>query len=286
MLIDSSYEGTEMELTIKSKVKLNNDVEIAVLGFGTLNMHGETAQNAILWAFEAGYRHLDTAKAYGNEIDVGKAARKSDLSREEVFGTTKLWNDDHGYDEALRAIDTSLKNLGLSYVDLYLIHWPVSGRRVETWKAMEKILKDGKARSIGVSNFTIRHLEELLAEADVVPAVNQIEFTPYLYQKELQGYCEGKGIRIEAWSPLTRGKRLGDPKLVAIAKRYGKSSAQILIRWGLQRGAIVIPKSERRERIIENSQVFDFNISDEDMRKLDGFDENLRTSGWDPDSFL
>lgn len=275
-----------MELTIKSKVKLNNGVEIPVLGFGTLRMQGEIALKAISWAFEAGYRHLDTAKAYGNESEVGDAVKRSGLPREEVFVTTKLWNDDHGYDNALRAMDTSLKNLKLGYVDLYLIHWPISGRRVETWKAMEKILKDGKARSIGVSNFTIRHLEELLREADVVPAVNQIEFTPYLYQRELHRYCEGKGIRIEAWSPLTRGTKLGDHKLVEIARRYGKSPAQILIRWGLQHDAIVIPKSASRERIVENSQVFDFSISEEDMRRLDGFNEDLRTSGWDPESFL
>jgi len=273
-----------MRLTLRSKIKLNNSVEIPILGFGTLHIQGETAQNAVLWALETGYGHIDTAKAYGNESDVGKAVRKSGLPRDEVFVTTKLWNDEHGYDNALKAIDRSLKNLKLDYVDLYLVHWPVSGRRVETWKAMETILKDGKARSIGVSNFTVRHLEELLAEADVVPAINQIEFTPYLYQRELQRYCEGKGIKTEAWSPLTHGVKLSDPKLVEIANHYGRSSAQILIRWGLQHDAIVIPKSAHKERIIENSKVFDFSISDEDMRKLDSFNENLRTSGWDPES--
>ena len=273
-----------MGLSIKSKIKLNNGVEVPVLGFGTLHAQGEIAQKAMIWAYEAGYRHMDTAKAYGNESDVGKAFKKCGLPREEVFITTKLWNDDHGYDTALKAIDTSLRNLGLDYVDLYLIHWPVSGRRVETWKAMERILKDGKAQAIGVSNFTIRHLEELLKEAETVPAVNQIEYTPYLYQKRLQEYCEGKGIKIEAWSPLTRGIKLDDPKLVEVARRYDKSPAQILIRWGLQHGVISIPKSVHRERIIENAQVFDFDISEGDMRRLDNFNENLRTSGWDPES--
>jgi len=201
-----------MEFTLESKFKLSNGVEIPILGFGTLHIQGETCQNAVLWALEAGYRHIDTAKAYGNESDVGKGFKKSGIPRDEVFVTTKLWNDDHGYDNALMAIDRSLENLELDYVDLYLVHWPVSGRHVETWKAMEKILEDGKARAIGVSNFTIRHIEELLAETEIVPAVNQIEFTPYLYQKELQEYCEGKGIKIEAWSPLTHGKKLGDSK--------------------------------------------------------------------------
>jgi len=169
-------------------------------------------------------------------------------------------------------------------VDLYLVHWPVSGRRVETWKAMEKILKDGKARAIGVSNFTIRHLEELLPKAEIVPAVNQVEFAPYIYPKKLQDYCEARGIRIEAWAPLTRGLKFDDPRLAGIAKHYGKTPAQVLIRWGLQRGIISIPKSAHKERIIENSKVFDFNISDKDMERLDGFNENLRTSGWDPES--
>jgi diketogulonate reductase-like aldo/keto reductase len=271
-----------MNPELEGKVALNNGVEIPVLGLGTLHAHGEAVQNAIMWALEAGYRHIDTAKAYRNERDVGIGVQRSGLPRDEVFITTKLWNDDHGYDNTLAAIDQSLKNLGVDFVDLYLVHWPMSGRRVETWKAMEKILAEGKARAIGVSNFTIRHIEELLAETEVVPAVNQIEFTPYLYQKELQEYCEGKGIKIEAWSPLTSTVKLRDPKLVTIAAKYGRSPAQILIRWSLQQEAIVIPKSVHKERIIENAQVFDFTITREDMDQLNGFHEDLRTSGWDP----
>lgn len=274
-----------MTLQLNSKIRLNNGVEIPVIGFGTLKMKGDVVQNAVMWALEVGYRHVDTAKIYGNEVGVGKGLKRSSLPRQEVFVTTKLWNDDHGYDNTLKAIDRNLENLGLSYVDLYLVHWPVSGRRVETWKAMVKILKDGKARGIGVSNFTITHLEELLAETEIVPAVNQIEFTPYNYQKGLQEYCERKGIKIEAWGPLSRGNLLGDPKLVEFAKGYDKSTAQILLRWGLQHGVIVLPKSANRERIIENTKVFDFNIAEKDMEILDGFNENLSFGIYDPNSF-
>jgi len=273
-----------MELALESKIRLNNGVEIPVLGLGTSNASGEGAVNAVMCALEAGYRHIDTAKLYKNESEVGEGVRRSGVPRDEVFITTKLWNDDHGYDNALKAIDVSLRNLEMNYVDLYLVHWPVSGRRTETWRAMEKILKDGKARAIGVGNFTIRHLEELLPEAGIVPAVNQVEFTPYLYQKRLQDYCEARGIRIEAWAPLTRGLKLNDPRLVEVARRYEKTPAQVLIRWGLQKGTISIPKSARRERIIENSQVFDFSISSRDMERLDGFNENLRTLGLNPES--
>ena len=225
---------------------------------------------------------MDTAKAYGNESSVGKAIKRCGIPREDVFIMTKLWNDDHGYENALKAIDRSLERLRLDYVDLYLVHWSVSGRRVKTWRAMEKILNDGKALAIGVSNYTVRHIEEHLTDAEVILVVNQIEFTPYLYQKGLQEYCEGKDIKIEAWSPLTHRMKLNDAKLVEIANKYGKSPAQILIHWGLQHNVIVIPKFVRKERIIENSQVFDFSISRKDLDKLDGFNEDLRTSGWDP----
>jgi len=273
-----------MELALESKIGLNNGVEIPVLGLGTSHACGEAAVRAVMCALEVGYRHIDTAKLYSNECEVGEGVKRSGIPRDEVFITTKLWDDDHGYDNALKAIDISLRNLGTNYVDLYLVHWPVPGRRIETWRAMEKILKDGKARAIGVGNFTIRHLEELLPRAEIVPAVNQVEFTPYIYQKRLQDYCEARGIRIEAWAPLTRGLKLGDPRLEEVAKHYEKTPAQVLIRWGLQKGAISIPKSERKERIVENSRVFDFSISDKDMRTLDDFNENLRTLKRDPNS--
>jgi methylglyoxal/glyoxal reductase len=271
-----------MTLTVKSAVTLNNGVEMPRLGLGVYQAGpGKEAQQAVLWALEAGYRHIDTAKLYGNEADVGIAVRQSGLSREEVFITTKLWNSDHGYDRAIAAFHKSQQKLGLQYIDLYLIHWPVSSLRYESWQALETLLEEGKCRAIGVSNYTIQHLEELLAKANVMPAINQVEFSPYLYQKELLDYCNAHGIQLEAYSPLTKGRQLQDPKLVAIAQKYSKSTAQILIRWALQHDLVVIPKSSKRAHIYDNADVFDFNISQEDMDQLDTFDVNLHTS-WDP----
>jgi diketogulonate reductase-like aldo/keto reductase len=269
-------------MTIHSTITLNNGVAIPLLGLGTLHGHGSALAQAMALAFELGYRHFDTAKAYGNEQAVGAAIRDRGLPRDEVFVTTKLWNTDHGYDQTLTAIEDSLQRLGLTYVDLYLVHWPVSGQRSETWRAMETLYRRGKARAIGVSNFTERHLTDLLAAADIVPAVNQIEFTPYLYQQGLQRFCEQRGIRIEAWSPLTRGTRLGDPRVIAIADRYGKTPAQVLLRWGLQHDVIEIPKAVSPPHLRENADIFDFTISPVDMTTLDGLDEGLRTGGWDP----
>lgn len=270
------------ELSLESTVKLNNGVEMPVFGLGTYQAgRGEETRKAVGAALEAGYRLLDTAAIYGNERDVGIAIKESGIPREEIFVTTKLWNSDHGYEPALSAFEASLKRMGLSYVDLYLIHWPVRGLRKESWKALEALLEKGKCRTIGVSNYMERHLMELLSDSSVVPAVNQVEFHPYLYLKELSEFCRSKGILLEAYSPLTQGEMLDDPKLVKLAARYSKTPAQILIRWSLQRRAIVIPKSSRKEKIIENADVFDFSISDEDMRILDSFNENMRTS-WDP----
>ena len=271
-----------MSLTISSTVCLNNGVAIPLFGLGTLHGHGQELAQAMAVAFELGYRHIDTAKAYGNEVGVGEAIRASGLPREEVFVTTKLWNTDHGYDEALAAIDGSLQRLGLAYVDLYLVHWPVSGQRPATWRGMETLYGAGKARAIGVSNYTERHLTELLATADIVPAVNQIEYTPYLYQQGLQRFCESRGIRIEAWSPVTRGAKFEDPRLRAIAAAYGKTPAQLLLRWGLQHNVIEIPKSVTPAHLAENAAIFDFAISEADMVALDALDEGLRTGGWDP----
>jgi diketogulonate reductase-like aldo/keto reductase len=264
---------------------------------------GAACETAVLAALEAGYRHIDTAAMYGNEKSVGAAIRSSAIPREQIFVTTKLWNSDHG--NPGRALEMSLRQLNLDYVDLYLIHYPVRERR-QSWRALEALRTQGKARSIGVSNFTIRHLTELLADTKTVPAVNQVEFHPYLYQRELLEFCDNAGIVLEAYSPLTKGARLKDSKLVAIARKYSnteppqaapawrlplvdrlsgrretKSAAQILIRWALQHGLVVIPKSADRRRIFENADVFDFEISAEDMRILDGFNENLRTC-WDP----
>jgi diketogulonate reductase-like aldo/keto reductase len=270
------------KIGINTKVKLNNGVEMPIFGLGTyLTRRGKETQNAVLYALEAGYRLIDTASMYGNEEDVGEAVRKSGIPREEIFVTTKLWNSDHGYDAATIAGKRSLKSLGLSYIDLYLIHWPVEGLRNETWKAMERLLREGKCRAIGVSNYMIWHLEELLGNSPTIPAVNQVEFSPYLYQKKLLEFCRAHDIQLEAYSPLTKGQKLNDPKLVVMSSRYSKSPTQILIRWALQHEVVVIPKSARKEKIYENADVFDFTISSEDMKVLDSFDESLRTS-WDP----
>ncbi|HEX2866412.1 MAG TPA: aldo/keto reductase [Ignavibacteriales bacterium] len=271
-----------MKLTINDKAKLNNGVDIPYFGLGVyLSPPGEETYNAVRWALEAGYRHIDTAAFYKNEHDVGRAVKDSHIPREEIFVTTKLWNDDHGYDRTLRAFDESLRKLGFDYVDLYLIHWPVSGLRNDSWRALEAIYKDGRSRAIGVSNYTTSHLKELLNSCKVVPAVNQVEFSPFLYQKGLLKFCRENNVELEAYSPLSRASKLNDPRLKEIAVRYGKTPAQIMIRWALEHKIVVIPKSVHKERIYENADVFDFEISEADMQRLDSLDENYRVA-WDP----
>ncbi|HZD13192.1 MAG TPA: aldo/keto reductase [Candidatus Binatus sp.] len=267
---------------ISSRARLNSGVEMPWLGLGVYGIpKGHATQKAVKTALEVGYRLVDTARLYGNEEDVGIAVRQSGIARDEIFVTTKLWNTDHGYDSTLRAFQESLRRLNLDYIDLYLIHWPEPGLRSETWKAMIRILKQGKCRSIGVSNYTTRHLDELFSESDVIPDVNQVEFHPFLYQEKLLEYCRKNRIQLEAYSPLAKGHRLDDPKIRELAQKHRKTSAQILIRWSLQHQVVAIPKSSKRERIIENSQVFDFQLSTEEMRKLDSLTQALRTS-WDP----
>lgn len=269
-------------LSLESKVKLNNGVEMPVLGLGVYQSPpGQVTQRAVSAALDIGYRHIDTARIYDNESDVGKALKQTKVSRDEIFVTTKLWNSDQGYESTLRGCNESLRRLGVSSLDLYLIHWPVPKLRNESWKAMTELLKQGKCRSIGVSNFTIDHLEAHLKRTDIVPAVNQVEFHPFLHQKKLMEYCRNKGIQLEAYAPLTRGERLDDPVILEVAQKYAKTPAQVLIRWSLQHGIVVIPKSVKPERIRENGRVFDFNISDGVMRKLDSLNEDLRTC-WDP----
>ena len=266
-------------MDINTTAKLNNNVEIPMLGLGTWESHsGKKAENAVQWAIEAGYRHIDTAKIYGNEESIGNAIKKSAIPRNELFITTKLWNADHKDPEG--AFNDSLRRLQLDYVDLYLMHYPVP-ERIESWKILEKLYKESKCKTIGVSNFTVRHLKEFLDSAEITPAINQVEFTPFLYQQELLEFCRKKGIQLEAYSPLTRGKKLKDPRLVAIADNYGKLPAQVMIRWALQHKVVVIPKSVNKERIQQNADVFDFEISNEDMKKLDSFNENLRFC-WNP----
>ncbi len=269
-------------LNIQSTVKLNNDVRMPILGLGVYQSPpGRVTRNAVNFALRVGYRHVDTARIYGDEADVGEADRESGVPRGDLFVTTKLWNSDQGYDSTLRACEASLKRLGLDYLDLYLVHFPVPDLRKETWRAMETLLEKGRCRAIGVSNFTLRHLEELIEESHVIPSVNQVEFHPFLYQKELLKYCQRKGIQVEAYSPLARGERLKHPRIISLATRYSKTPAQLMIRWGIQHGLVVIPKSTREERIRENSHVFDFDISDDDMRSLDSLNEDLRLN-WDP----
>jgi len=271
-----------MGLTIQSRVKLNNGVEMPQFGLGVWQIPaGAPTRRAVSAALETGYRLIDTAKFYGNEADVGAAVRDSGIPKDEVFITTKLWNDDHGYETALAAFEASRKRLGFPTVDLYLIHWPVPGLRRETWRAFERIVREGKARAIGVSNYMVPHLEELLASAEVVPAVNQIELSPFLYPRDVVEFCERHKIAVEAYSPLTKGHRLRDPRLGGIAQKYRKSVPQVLIRWGLQHGFIEIPKSAKPEHIKENADVFDFEIRAEDMRTLDSLGEGLHMA-WDP----
>lgn len=268
-------------------ITLNNNVTMPQVGLGVWQVPDDEAEKVVATALDCGYRSIDTAKLYRNEEGVGRALRASGIPREELFVTTKLWNDEHGYDKALRAFDAGVRRLGLEVLDLYLIHWPAlkQGRYVETWKALEKLYADGRVRAIGVSNFTVEALERLFAETGVIPAVNQIELHPWLSQRELRGLHAQHGVATEAWSPLGQGRGLLDlPVLSEIGARYGKSPAQVVLRWHLQLGNIVIPKSVTPARIRENIEVFDFTLSPEDMAAINALDEGRRL-GPDPATF-
>jgi diketogulonate reductase-like aldo/keto reductase len=265
-------------------VRLNTGTSIPQVGLGVWQSpKGATTQNAVRAALRLGYGHVDTARIYGNERDVGEGIRASGLPREQVFVTTKLWNEDQGYDSALRAFDASLERLGLDYVDLYLIHWPVTGRRLDSWRALEHIFAERRARAIGVSNFLVPHLDELLAHAKVVPAVNQIEVHPFLQHTETRALCGEKGIVVEAYSPLTHGERMSDPTVTQVAEKVKRTNAQVLLRWGIQHGMVVLPKSVNEGRIAENVAVFDFELDVASMRMLDALEAGAAT-GWDPRS--
>lgn len=269
---------------INTKITLNDGNEIPQLGLGVFRAtQGKMTVDAVLAAFAAGYRHIDTASIYQNEESVGMAIRESGLPREEIFVTTKLWRDDHGFDAAQKAVKVSLDKLGLDYIDLYLSHWPTVGLRLDAWRSMEKMVADGLAKSIGVSNYMIHHLEELLSHCETVPSVNQLELSPYnyLHRKPVIDFCKQKNIVLEAYSPLTKGKKLNDFNLVSIANALGKSSAQLLIRWAIQMGFVVLPKSTNAVRIASNADVFDFELSEAQMVKLESLNEDLVT-GWDP----
>ncbi|WP_030937333.1 aldo/keto reductase [Streptomyces sp. NRRL S-646] len=267
-------------------VTLNTGVEIPQLGFGVFQVPDAETAAAVSAALEAGYRSIDTAAVYGNETGVGAALASSGINRRELFVTTKLWNADQGYDATLRAFEASLDKLGLDYVDLYLIHWPTPARDLyrESWQAIEKLAADGRIRAAGVSNFQPGHLRRLLEGSALVPAVNQIELHPGLQQRELRARHADLGIATEAWSPLAQGAVLGERALTEIAERHGKSPAQVVLRWHLQLGNVVIPKSVTPARIRENIDVFDFALGDEEMTAIAALDRGLRT-GPDPDTF-
>lgn len=256
--------------------RLNNGIEMPLLGLGTYNMYGEEAETAVLQALTIGYRLIDTAAMYGNETEVGRAIRKSGVDRSEIFLTTKVNNNDQGYDSTLRAFDLSLEKLDCEYIDLYLVHWPIRGKRKETWKALEKIYKEGIVKAIGVANYLIPFLRELADYASIVPAVNQVEFSPYLYLSDLLDYCRSNKIQIQAYSPLVRGKKMKDPLLLQLARKYNKTPAQIILRWDLQLGVSPVPKSVSQPRLQENFELFDFNLSEEDMNAMAHLNENLR----------
>jgi methylglyoxal/glyoxal reductase len=267
--------------------RLNQGPVIPAVGLGVFQVEpGAVTQQAVRWALEAGYRHIDTAKLYGNEADVGEAVRASGLPRPEVFVTTKLWHADQGFEEALAACRASLGRLGLAYIDLYLIHWPAAPSpeaRLGSWRALERLQTEGTCRAIGVSNYTVRHLEEIRAHSDVVPAVNQIEMHPFVYDPDLLAYCARRGIRVAAYSPLTRGRQLEHPGIADVARAHGRSPAQTLLRWGLQHEVVVLPRSTQEARIQENARLFDFSLTDAEMTRLDGLRDGTRVTNWNPE---
>jgi 2,5-diketo-D-gluconate reductase A len=268
-------------------ITLNNGVEIPQLGFGVYQVKPEETAQAVQTALEVGYRHIDTAEMYGNEAGVGEGIRNSGIPREEVFVTSKLNNGFHAHDDALKAFDGTLEALGSDYVDLFLIHWPLPGidvDYVETWKALEEIYRSGRAKSIGVSNFNAHHLRKLFSETEVRPAVNQIEVHPYLAQDDLRAFDADHEIATEAWSPIAQGKVLDDPTILRVAERHGKTPAQVTLRWHVQRGDIVVPKSVTRSRIEENFDLFDFELTEDDLREITLLNRDERT-GPDPDTF-
>jgi diketogulonate reductase-like aldo/keto reductase len=264
---------------------LANGVKFPWLGLGVWKAkEGSEVENAVKAAIQIGYRSVDTAAVYKNEEGVGRAIKECGVPREELFITTKVWNSDQGYESTLKAFETSRKKLGLEYVDLYLVHWPVKGKYKETWKALEKLYKEGWVRAIGVSNFQVHHLKDVIEDCEVKPMVNQVEFHPYLTQKELLAFCKEQNIQLEAWSPLMQGEVVNIPEIQELAKKYGKTPAQIVLRWDLQHGVVTIPKSVKEHRIKENADIFDFELTAEDMAKLDALNKNHRF-GPDPDNF-
>lgn len=279
-------ETPQITLTsLADKLEIAPGVEINRLGLGTYRAdEGPDVENEIRWGLADGYRTIDTAALYANEDSVGRMVRESGIAREDVFVTTKVWNTDQGYDTTLRAFDASLERLGFDYADLYLVHWPIGGQMRDTWKAMEEILASGRTRAIGVCNHLVHHLEELATFADTMPALNQFEHHPRLQQPELVAYCREHGIAVQAWAPIMRGRVLLIPELVAIAQTHGKTPAQVTLRWILQTGALTIPKSIHENRIRENADLYDFELTDAEMAIIESLDRGERI-GPDPDRY-
>lgn len=270
---------------LQGSFTLHNGVKMPYLGLGTYQSdNDQEVIDAVSYALQLGYRHIDTASIYGNEEGVGKGIKESVVNREEVFVVSKVWNADQGYETTLKAFEASLKRLDLEYLDLYLIHWPVDGKYTDTWRALERLYAEKRIRAIGVSNFMQHHLEDLLTRAEVVPMVNQMEFHPYVVQQDLIDYCSAKGIQYEAWSPFMQGKVFGLDICQELSKKYKKTVAQVILRWNLQKGVVTIPKSVKKERILSNAAIFDFEISKEDIAYLDGLDRGERI-GPDPNDF-
>ena len=280
-------EGIKMTAThVSDTTILRNGVKMPWIGLGVYKAQdGDEVKRAIHAAVQAGYRSVDTASLYYNEEGVGEAIRECGVPREEMFVTTKVWNSDQGYEETLRAFETSRKKLNMDYIDLYLIHWAVKEKYKDTWRAFEKLYNEGYVRAIGTSNFQIHHLQDIMADCKVPPMVNQVELHPHLSQKELLRFCQDQNIQMEAWSPLKRGgEMLEEPVLVELAQKYGKSAAQIILRWHLQNGVVIIPKSVQEHRIRDNADLFGFALTAEEMGRIDGLNRNHRT-GKDPDNF-
>ena len=274
---------------LQSKAVLNNGVEMPWFGLGVFKVEeGPELVEAVKSAIKAGYRSIDTAAIYGNEKAVGEGIRAgieaTGIAREELFITSKVWNADQGYETTIAAYEESLKKLGLDYLDLYLVHWPSEGKYKDTWRALETLYKEKRVRAIGVSNFQIHHLQDVMKDAEIKPMINQVEYHPRLTQKELQAFCKEQGIQMEAWSPLMQGQLLDNETLQEIAEKHGKTTAQVILRWDLQNGVITIPKSTKEHRIIANADVFNFELTKEEMEKIDALNQNHRV-GPDPDNF-
>jgi len=274
---------------LQDTTTLHNGVKMPWFGLGVFKVEeGPKLVNAVKTAIKHGYRSIDTAAIYKNEEGVGigirEGMKEAGISREDLFVTSKVWNTDLGYESTIKAYETSLNKLGLEYLDLYLIHWPVEGKYKEAWRALENLYKEGRVKAIGVSNFQIHHLEDLMEDADIKPMVNQVEYHPRLTQKELQVFCQKQGIQLEAWSPLMQGQLLDNEVLQEIGKKYNKTVAQVILRWDLQNGVVTIPKSTKEHRIVENASIFDFELTKEDMELIDSLNQNHRV-GPDPDNF-